>query len=65
MASVKLLMANLFMALAIWPCRHWASQGIINLLITVLVGAVVYSLSLIGLRVINWSKVQSVFRSNE
>jgi len=65
MASVKLLIANLCMALAIWPCRHWAGQGIINLLITVLIGALVYSLSLIGLKVINWSKVQSIFRPND
>ena len=64
-ASVKLLIANLFMALAIWPCRHWASQSIINLLITILLGALVYGLSLIGLKVVNWSKIQSVFKPNE
>jgi len=30
-----------------------------------LLGALVYGLSLIGLKVVNWSKIQSVFKPNE
>jgi len=60
--SLKLLAANLLMVIVIWPCRHWAGQSIINLLAIILLGVVVYSLSLIGLKVINWSKLQVIFK---
>lgn len=60
--TYKVVIANLLMAVIIWPLRHWAGQGSIQLLIIIGLAVLIYGLSLLILRAFDWRRWLTILR---
>jgi peptidoglycan biosynthesis protein MviN/MurJ (putative lipid II flippase) len=60
--TYKVVIANLLMAVIIWPLRHWAGQGSIQLLIIIGLAALIYGLSLLILKAFDWRRWLTILR---
>ena len=62
--TAKVILANVIMAVVVWPLRHWANSGIMQLLVVVGLAAIVYGLSLIIFKAINWRYWRQIIKSD-